>query len=115
MGFHQAFRSSNRDVSRDRVETRRAPPGVPSVGHELRGLAIFELRERYSADCRVALIADPSTELDDADIIDVDPVVVVAKRSNRTPDPKVVARCEPGCRMLVRHASRVMANKLGGA
>ena len=60
----------------------------------------------------MGLITNPSTELDDTTIIDVDPVVVVTDGSKGTPDSKVVSRREPPCRMLVRHASRVKANEL---
>jgi hypothetical protein len=63
----------------------------------------------------VRLVADPPTELDDTTITDVDPVVVVADRSKRTPDAKVVSRHEPHCCLLVCHASRVNANELDPA
>jgi hypothetical protein len=58
------------------------------------------------------LIADPATELDDTGVIDVDPVVVVADRPERSPDAKVVSRHELCCSTLVRHAVRVEVNDL---
>jgi hypothetical protein len=55
----------------------------------------------------LVLIGDPSAELYDSGVVDIDPVVVVADRPERAPDAKVVARSELRRNTLVGHAFRV--------